>query len=265
MGLTALGEALLGSPLWLITLILLASMLAAAAAGLALRKSTASKDGSGSGYEGYIVSAVLGLESLLLGFTFALAVDRYDARRHLVVEEANAIGTAYLRTQLLEEPLRREISNLLMAYTDNRIAFAASGGEGEAEMFATNDELITKLWSATMRAFETIKTLDFSSAYLDSVNAVIDLDTSRKTARSAHVPSAVLFVLFIYVVVSAGVLGFVTKDRRGMMATAFLFALVALSLLLIIAVDRPDGGGLMVSQEPMRQARELMNVPFAAP
>ena len=56
------------------------------------------------GQEGYVVSAVLGLLALLMGFTFSLAVDRFDARRVLVLQEANAIGTAYLRAQLLASP-----------------------------------------------------------------------------------------------------------------------------------------------------------------
>ena len=77
--------------------------------------------------EGYIVSGVLGLLALMLGFTLAMAVDRFDTRRVLVLQDANAIGTTYLRAQLLDEPHRSRISRLLVDYTDNRIA--ACNGE----------------------------------------------------------------------------------------------------------------------------------------
>ena len=72
--------------------------------------------------ESYLVGSMLGLLALLLAFSFSMALDRYEERRHLVIQEANAIGTAYLRTQLLDEPHRARLSGLLVDYTDNRIA-----------------------------------------------------------------------------------------------------------------------------------------------
>src|SRR5262249_42706851 len=156
-------------------------------------------------HEGYVVSAVLGLLALLMGFTFALATDRYDARRGRVLEEANAIGTSYLRAQLLQEPHRTRISGLLVAYAENRIALAhAQSRDNPGALLARNDQLLTDLWSATVASFDSIKGLDFSSAFIESMNAVIDLDAARKAARRAHVPSEVYLVLFVYLVVTAG-------------------------------------------------------------
>src|SRR5688572_6962231 len=66
---------------------------------------------------GYLIAAMLGNLALLLAFTFSVALDRYESRRRLAIEEANAIGTSYLRAQLLEEPHRTRISNILVAYT----------------------------------------------------------------------------------------------------------------------------------------------------
>ena len=72
--------------------------------------------------ESYLVGSMSGLLALLMAFSFSMALDRYEERRHLVIQEANAIGTAYLRSQLLDEPHRARLSGLLVDYTDNRIA-----------------------------------------------------------------------------------------------------------------------------------------------
>jgi hypothetical protein len=213
-----------------------------------------------SGQEGYLVSAVLGLFALLLGFTFALAVDRYDARRLLVRDEATAIGAAYLRAQLMEPEHRERISRLLVEYTDNRITLANTRPPAPVAMLAANDELLTRLWQATVAAFPTIRDFDFSSSFLDSMNAVIELDEARKAARLAHVPSAVFVVLAIYAASVATVLGFVLTAIRGRIAGIILLGLFTLSVLLIIDIDRPATGGIRESQAPMERLRQSMTV-----
>src|SRR3954452_2841676 len=126
--LSAFGVWLASAPLWLIGLAIVAGMIAAAAAGGALRRrhariaargepSQAAEDGE----QGTMISAVLGLLALLVAFTFSIAIDRFDTRRANVLNEANAIGTTYLRAQLLEQPYRGRISQLLIRYTDNRL------------------------------------------------------------------------------------------------------------------------------------------------
>jgi hypothetical protein len=202
---------------------------------------------------------VLGLFALLLGFTFALAVDRFDARRVLVLEESNAIGKTYLRTQLLEQPHRDRISRLLASYTDNRIRLAGTRAPVPPDMLAENDRLVTQLWQATVAAFPTIRDYDFSSSYLDSMNTVIDLDQSRKTARLAHVPSEVFVVLAIYGTGVAFVLGYVLTGWRGRIAGTFLLALFTLALLLIIDIDGATSGGIRESQAPMERLKASLD------
>lgn len=243
------------APLLLIALVLFGAMVLAAALGVALRawrdRRRQEDEEDEAGQEGYIVSAVLGLLALLLGFTFSLAVDRFDARRLLVLEEANAIGTTYLRAQLLPEPHRARMSDLLIRYTDNRLALARTPLREAPPLLKANDQLVTDMWAATSAAFPSIQGLDFSSAYLDSVNHVIDLDASRKAARAARVPAEVFVVLFVYLVVTAAVMGYVLRGLRGRLAACFLLALLTLSLLLVIDIDRPLGGGVSEAQGPM--------------
>ena len=135
-------------------------MTMAVGAGVALRAwndggRQIGKKGEDGGLEGYVVSAVLGLLALLMGFTFSLAVDRFETRRTLVLEEANAIGTTYLRAQLLEQPHRERISQLLVNYTDNRIALAKAPPDRVAPLLAANDRMLSDLWAATASAVRT--------------------------------------------------------------------------------------------------------------
>jgi hypothetical protein len=154
--------ALDATPLWLVGIGLVLSMGLAATIGWFTRRRLviASGDGEGSGQEGYIVSGVLGLLALLLGFTFSLAIERYEGRRALVLEEANDIGTTYLRAQLLPSPHRERVSNVLVVYTSNRIALAQAQGPGHGAGCAAahqNDQLLTDLWAETVAVMPSIR------------------------------------------------------------------------------------------------------------
>ena len=252
-----------GAPIVVLGLLVLSLMGAAAAAGVALRargdrSGGGGGDAHGEGQEGYLVSAVLGLLALLMGFTFALAVDRFETRRSLVLEEANAIGTTYLRTQLLEEPHRARISGLLIAYTDNRLILAKANPGENRRLLAENDRLITELWAATSAAFETIKSYDFSTSYLETMNNLIDLDAARKAARQVHVPTEVFVVLLVYLIMTAGVLGYVMVGTRGKWTSVFLLGLLTMSLLLIVDIDRPTRGGVREGQGPMEALQKTL-------
>jgi hypothetical protein len=249
-------------PLLVIAVVLFGVMCLAAVGGFLLQSlgREAKDDDPGNGQEGYVVSAVLGLLALLLAFSFSMATDRFDSRRMLVLTEANAIGTAYLRAQLLPEPHRARTSDLLVRYTDNRLALAkaAPGSEAQRRLLTTNDAMITDIWAATSAAFDSIRGMEFSGTYLDSINTLIDLDASRKTARQARVPGEVFAILFVYMVTTAGVLGSVLRRARERIAAGFLLALLTLSLTLILDLNRPATGGIFESQRPMEDLRRSL-------
>ncbi len=261
MNTTAFNAWLAHLPLPAIAGLLFLCMLVAAVIGFSLRArhqksdaQTGRKDDT-EGQEGYVVSAVLGLLALLMGFTFSLAVDRFETRRARVLEEANAIGTTYLRTQLLGEPDRQRISGLLIRYVDNRIALADAPTAEIPRRLQTNDQILTDLWAATSAAFDNIKGLDFSSTYVESMNALIDMDSARKAARLAHVPDEIFTVLFIYLIVTCGVMGYVLTGTRGRISAAFLLILLTMSFTLIIDIDRPNLGGVRELQGPMEDLK----------
>jgi hypothetical protein len=242
-------------PVWLIGMFLLVALLGAAWLGRLAQpdlKNTDTKDASG---EGYTVSAILGLLALLTGFTFSLAIERFEARRDLVLEHANATGTAYLRIQLLPEPHRARLSGLIVQYTDNAVALAAAPPGKTAALLAQDDAILTSLWAATAAGYDSIKPLPFSASFIASINSLIDMDGARRAARSAHIPRAVFAVLLIYLIGTAGVLGYALRSRRGLSAAAFLLLLLTLSQLLILDIDRPTTGSIKESQGPMEDLR----------
>jgi hypothetical protein len=257
--------------LWLIALLLFLAMAGAASLGtwvrralkprLAIRKTpeTAGTPEKDDDAETFILSSVLGLLALLLGFTFSLAVDRYDARRVLVLTEANAIGTAYLRAQLLPEPHRARLSDVLVRYTDNRVRLgSAERRDAAAErLIERNDVLVTEIVQTTDAAFPAIQHLDFSSTFLDTISQVVELDATRKAARRARVPPPVFSVLFLYAIGSAGMLGYIQRIRHPAQV-GLLLALLTLVLSLIVDIDRPTSGLISEDQRPMVELRRNM-------
>ncbi len=264
------------APIWLVGIVLFVAMFAASGAGRRLRERNERRRAArepppkepSDGQEGYVVSAVLGLLALLLGFTFALAVDRYETRRALVLEEANAIGTTYLRAQLLDEPYRARLSELILDYLDNRIVLGETRrgspltllGETRRRdavlaLLAENDRLVTELWGGTVAAFPSMKGYAYSIAFLDTMNHLIDLDAARKTARMARVPTGVFAILVLYLVVASGVLSYILSGERGRITARFLALLLGASLLLIVDIDRPTFGFIREAQDPMLRLR----------
>lgn len=241
-----------------------AVMLAAAAAGRFIRLAQARRSGSGieeSGesvaQEGYLLGAALGLLGLLLAFTFGMVLNRYEARRALATQEANAIGTSYLRAQLLDEPHRSRLSSLLIAYTENRIKLA--GDHDEASSLAVNDRLLTEIWSAVVAARESAVAHGLTTAMLATFNEVIDLDTERKLAWSLRTPGEVLLLLLIYLAVTSAVVGHSVDGPRGTRSAMVLFALIAISITVMTDLNRPMSGRARESQQAMRMLLMSLN------
>lgn len=239
-------------PVWAAGLVLLAVLILASRIGILLRMRTGH---AGDDDGGYILSAALGLLALLIGFTFSLALSRYEMRRDLVLKEANAIGTTYLRADLTPEPFRSQLRTLLRRYVDARLALADGGEDasaiGRAE--AQADQLQQQLWSTTVAAIPHIDPPVAVPLLTATVNETIDLAASRKAALAARLPSSVVLALLVYAAISAGILGYVIQgNRRGSQISAvLLFVLLTLAITLILDLDRPRTGSITVSQAPM--------------
>ena len=222
--------------------------------------------------EGYLIGGMLGLLALLLAFSFSMAVQRYDDRRQLVVQEANAIGTAYLRAQLLDEPHRARLSKLLVDYTDNRIALATAKPDSIQTRITENDSLLTDIWAAVTAARNSAHAHGISTPLLIAFKQVIDLDTERKVARQVRVPQPIMLLLLGFLVMTAAVLGLVLDGIRAWTEGFVLFVLLSLYVSIIVDLNRPTSGNITESQEPMLMLRQSLKAQpvgtfdrFAAP
>ena len=259
-----------GAPLQVLSCLLFLSMMGALCTGFLIRQwQDRNKDARPAheredGLESYHVSAVLGLLALLVGFTFALAIDRFDARRILAVEDANAIHTAYLHSQLLDEPHRTQLRRLLVAYTGNMIALGKTRHAMAGSLLAEDSRLLNDLWAETTAASGSAKRVGILSEILSSMTSLIDLDAARRAAWTEHVPTEVFVVLIIYLIVTAGVLGYVPSGPRSRVIATFPLALLTLSLLLIIDIDRPASGNIRESEGPLNELLVTLRQPPAA-
>jgi hypothetical protein len=125
-----------------------------------------------------MVASILGLLAFLLAFTFSLAASRFDARRQVVLAEANAIGTTYLRTRLLPEPHRTESARLLREYVDVRVRGVAESTVLEA--VSRSEELQESLWSEAVKASENKNSNPvMTGLFIQSLNETIDVHAKR--------------------------------------------------------------------------------------
>jgi hypothetical protein len=246
-------------PLWAAGLILFAGLMAGGGIGVLLRRRAPVPAGDD---QGYVLSAALGLLALLIGFTFSLALSRYELRRDLVVQEANAIGTTYLRAQLAPEPYRAQIETLMRRYVDARLALADAGEDagGIARAEAEAGALQQDLWTATVAALPHIQPAPAGALLVTTANDTIDLASTRKAALADRLPGSVIFALVGYAVISAGLLGHATAAGRrpAQVGAAVLFALLALAITLVLDLDRPRLGSIVVSQQPLIDAKAAL-------
>ena len=254
-----MSEVLEGAPLFLWSLLMLLLLAGAHEIGVGLRRRrrrAGSESGAGGapGDEGYALSAVLGLMALLIAFTFSLALARYEERRGLVVVEANALGTAWLRTSLLASP--QPVRDAMRAYGEARLG--AGRGADPAAAARRTEALQAALWRATIAALQPDRHTALVPAVLTPVNEAFDTATARKAEGAARIPARVLLTLIVYGLAVALVLGYAAPDARRRMPVYALFAMFTLSTTLILDLDQPGSGTIQVPQTAMEEVVRSM-------
>lgn len=204
-----------------------------------------------------IEAAILGILALLLGFTMSMAVTRFEARRQLVVDEANAIGTSSLRTQLLPAPEGPEIASLLRQYVDVRVQYGTAEGDELARLDSLRAEgvrLQNEFWTRAVAYGQKDPNPVKAGLLLQSLNQVIDLEATRWAAFNNHVPASVIYVNAIVGLLAAVVAGYAlgVNGRRQIFSTCMLVLVITLVLSVIVDIDRPRSGFIRISQQPMR-------------
>jgi hypothetical protein len=202
------------------------------------------------------VSALIALLGLLLAFTVSMAVSRFDARKQLVSDEANAIGTAALRARLLPEPYASESAGLFREYVARRVRWGdlARSSPLEAALLGDGERLQHELWKRAIAAADARRD-PHSALYIAALNEVIDLQEARANVRTNRVPETVLLVLAGLSLLALAVAS-ATYGSNGMRARRDLHVLafaVWLVIWLIVDLDQPRRGFVKIGQDPMRR------------
>lgn len=209
---------------------------------------------------GAMVGATLGLLAFILAFTFGLASQRFDTRKQLVLDEANSIGTTYLRAAMLPER-REEIRSLLREYVDVRLEAVQTGNL--AEGVRRSEALLDQLWAHAVSIGEKHAASIVVGLYIQTLNETIDLHTKRLTAVRNRIPGSVWMALFAVSLLSFAAMGYHAGLSRTSRSLAAVVVAVAFSTViwLIADLDRPHEGSLKVSQQAMIDLRQSMRPP----
>ena len=214
------------------------------------------------GPTGMLVGSLLALMAFLLAITMGMASDRFDSRRANVLDEANAIGTTYLRAGYLPEPAATTSRELLREYVPLRIA-SADMAVVEANI-QRSSQIQHELWTtAEQLARETPNSIVLG-LYIDSLNETLDQSTTRITAGIyARVPGPVLGLLFLGSMLTMGMVGYnagLTRRRSPLTALGMIVVLGAV-ITLVVDLDRAQNGFIEVSQVPMEQLQQQVGPP----
>jgi len=220
------------------------------------RRRAAMGDGVGGGGQvGAIQGAMLGLLGLLLGFSFAGAASRFIERQELIVQEANAIGTAYLRADVIPEPHASELRQGLADYVAHRLEASKHLAKGFPPNFGAEIAAFhARMWNAAREG--VLARPAMAVAVLDPVNEVIDLHSTRMAAGRKHLPKVVLGLLIACSLLSMAVIGYgcgIGGGTRWPWLNASLAVLIAAALWTTIDLDHPRAGLIRLSDAPLEQ------------
>jgi len=200
-----------------------------------------------------IQASMLGMIALLLGFTFSQSLERHDARSEAVVDEANAIGTAYLRAQLAPPPVRDRAPSTVAEYLDLRVegsAISLDHAERAESLIVETKRKQAELWEFAKQAAAEVDSPVTSGLFIQSVNELIDSFGRREAEITRHVPELVVILLMFTCVLCAVVVGVSSgADNHRPSATSYtLVILIVLLVFVVIDLDRPRRGLIEVPQ-----------------
>jgi len=213
---------------------------------LGLRRIAKDPQGAMAGV-GAIEGGVFALYGLLLAFTFSGAPARLDARRHLIAEEANAIGTAYLRLDLLSTDSQPALRASFREYLDSRLQVYQKLPDIEAAKaeLARSEQIQRGIWAKAVVATRVADSHpDAAKLLLPALNQMIDITTTRTMAARIHPPMIIFALLFVLALVCSVLAGFGMaggKNRSWLHILAFA-AVTVISAYVILDIEYPRMG-----------------------
>lgn len=194
---------------------------------------------------------VFALLGLIIAFTFSGAGARFEARRALITEEANNIGTAYLRLDLLPADAQPPLRDLFRRYTDLRARPPKVETTTSADAwYAASDQFVQDLWSQTLAASRRPDAdKDATKLLVPALNSMIDIASTRERATRDHPPLAIYLLLGGLSLVGALLVGYAVAGnaRRTWLHPVAFAAIMALSVYLILDMEFPRIGLIQVT------------------
>jgi hypothetical protein len=221
-----------------------------------LRRRISWKDAhSGAGGGDLVQNATLALLGLMIAFTYSFTVSHYETRKRDVIDEANALGTAFLRAGLVKHRGGLELQEALLEYARTRVVTPERSATAEDDQAMLKGTLAAQsgIWSATERVMQAGPVTPMEVALMSSVNEVIDMHTERVTTGFDTLPQVVFWTL-LFIAAVAVMIGGYTTGLSGMICrfrmVAFILVLAA-TIHLIVDFDRSMRGFIRISQQPM--------------
>lgn len=247
---------------WGVLLTVTAILLAAAELGFRLGlRLHRSKDEARRTQISGVQGAMLGLLGLLLGFTYAMGINRYDAHRTLVLKEADAIGTTWLRAGLLPKAQRAPVEDLLRRYVDLLLHYTALVGDPAKmeEGVRNTREIENQLWQHAKTAAEDAPTGP-TVLFITALNDMINTGAERLDAFRNQIPTGIWVLLLI--VAGSGCFttsyGSGAQGARSLFTNVFLPMLITVVIVLIFDLTHSLQGVIGVSQQPLIELRNSM-------
>jgi hypothetical protein len=203
------------------------------------------EESAGSAF-GAMENAVFGLMGLLIAFTFSGAASRLDARRWLVAEETNAIGTAYLRIDLLPSARQEALRASFRQYLDARLAFYNKLGDPTAARVEMSRcaALQREIWSLALKACQEAPSPLTSNLVMPSLNTMFDIATTRAVALQIHPPPIIFMLLGVLPLICSLLAGFdaAARKSRSLMHMLGFAAVLAITVYVILDYEYPRFG-----------------------
>jgi hypothetical protein len=204
---------------------------------------------------GAVDGAAFAMLTLLIAFSFSAAATRFEARRHLIVEETNAIGTAYLRLDLLPAAAQPKLRQEFGTYVDARLAvYDRINQTAEPESTAARVAwLQSQIWSDAVAACAAPTPSQVTMLVLPALNAMIDITTTRAVAHKAHTPTIILVLLYVLALISSVLAGNALAQNKGRsLIHMFAFVtIVSIALFVVLDYELPRAG--LIRIDPVDQ------------
>lgn len=219
-------------------------------------------DEAGSAHLGTLTGAAIGLVGLLLAFSFSMALSRFEARRNWVLEEANAISSAANFALMLPQPVQKPILDLLRDYTEVRIGLDIPFDPAKLDNDIARSILIqNRLWRQAVAVTATAPQSLAVYRFVASLNEVNNIHERRITALRYNVPTPVMIVLVGSAMMAMGFTGYLAggSGAKRRMGNLIMSGTVAILILLIVDLNRPARGVILVPTTPLIDA--LQGIP----